>query len=140
MFYVIASKLNTTHQLPDLFKWYISMCTYYTMVEFNQWWLVFNCWTLKIIVNQHCLSFVISLSNITSSYVVYSLVFRFETKTKSVVNHLTIQKAVLTILTFVFTFTTYTQLQDWTDTEYFEGKANVTTNFKIKCVICFSPD
>lgn len=71
---------------------------------------------------------------------VYSLVFRFETKTKSVVNHLTIQKAVLTILTFVFTFTTYTQLQDWTDTEYFEGKANVSTNFKIKCVICFSPD
>lgn len=51
---------------------------------------------------------------ITSSYVVYSLVFRFETKTKSVVNHLTVQKAVLTILTFVFTFTTYTQLQDWT--------------------------
>lgn len=70
---------------------------------------------------------------------VYSLVFRFETKTKSVVNHLTIQKAVLTILTFVFTFTTY-WLQDWTDTEYFEGKANVSTNFKIKCVICFSPD
>lgn len=68
---------------------------------------------------------------------VYSLVFRFETKTKSVVNHLTIQKAVQTILTFVFTFTTYTQLQSLTalDMEYFEGKANVTTNFKIKCVI-----
>lgn len=67
---------------------------------------------------------------------VYSLVFRFETKTKSVVNHLTIQKKPFKqYFTFVFTFTTYTQLQDWTDTEYFEGKANVTTNFKIKCVI-----
>lgn len=59
---------------------------------------------------------------------VYSLVFRFETKTKDVVNHLTIQKAVQIILTLVFTVTGL-------DMEYFEGKADVTTNFEIKCVV-----